>query len=94
VISESTELITLDLLNRTLNSINSDIHAGKVVKKNPKLNKTLSYNVTGSMQFQIVRTKQVFKKALVFTMDSISTYEENSLHGGAAGRYNLTLGSV
>jgi len=91
-------MIKLESLNSTLKKLNSELRAllneemlinSETNKSNKEANGLRNNNVPTSASKGISmaqNSKEVkFKKALIFTMDSITSYEENSLKGGAAG---------
>ena len=56
-----------------------------------EVTKKPSINVATVNSPKVVAVTNRRKKALIFTMDSIDSYEANSLHGGAAGILQLRV---
>lgn len=84
----------LSSLNDTLRAVNKElaaIHDKMLEKKSIVVTTSSTRSVSEPIQSHVEKPKEHVrnskkKRAVLFTMDSIESYEKNSLSGGAAGK--------
>lgn len=93
--------IALERLNSTLKDLHNELHIQldiELIKEkkikpliqskdiiNLNNNDNNNYNIKSSINFENTNNNNNNKRAVLFTMDSITSYEDNSKKGGAAG---------
>ena len=91
----SVHVQTLLKLNHTLELISHELQSTKLPEREidtqiiPFLEDGSSKTVIKSQEILSPtrgEIQKVFKKAVIYTMDTIAAYEKNSLHGGPAGK--------
>ena len=94
----TTEIVAnkLQLLSSTLMALNNELKT--IAKEKKESRNEPSTNALATSQTVSISTEptklshlRTQKKAILFTMDSISTYEENSHKGGAAGKLQTSF---